>query len=289
MKTMIGVVALFVIFISGCSNRDREQQLQQQLSQIQSTDSTLQQGITDRDKYMEQVIAAVNESYANLEKARVMEGGVAKRSGGVEGSAAMTNVVTKENMLSNLREISNKLKENRRRIGALQSQNKSFARKVDGLDSLIETLKTSIAEREQSIAQLQAQVQGLQDNVAENTRTISRKDSVIDDQKKTINTAFYVIGTKDDLEKRGIITDQGGFLWGLLGSTTVLTDSIDESEFQPIDRTTNQSIRVNGKIDEILPNRNATSFSTDQTGTALTILSPDKFWRQKYLVIVVGS
>ncbi len=289
MKAMIGVFALFVIFIAGCSNHDRELQLQQQIGQLQSSDSTLQQGITDRDKYMEQVIAAVNDSYMNLEKARVMEGGVAKRSGGVEGSAAMTNVVTKETLLGNLREISARLKENRKRIGALQSQNKSFARQIDGLDSLIETLKTSIAQREQSIAQLQAQVQGLQDNVAENTRTIARKDSVIDDQKKTINTAFYIIGTKDDLKKRGIITDQGGFLWGLLGSTTVLTDSVDESEFQPIDRTSNQSIQVNGKIDEILPNRTEGSFATDQGGKALTILSPDKFWRQKYLVIVVGS
>ncbi len=287
MKTIVGAAALLVLFVAGCSNR--EQELQQKLSQVQASDSTLQQGITDRDKYMEQVIAAVNEAYLNLEKARVMEGGVAKRAGSVEGSSTMTNVVTKENLLGNLRDISATLKQNRTKISALQAKNRSFAKQIDGLDTLIETLKASIAEREQSIAQLQAQVQGLQANVAENVRTIAGKDSVIDSQRKTMNTAFYVVGTKDELKKKGIITDEGGFLWGLLGSTTVLTDSIDQSQFEPIDQTTNQSIRVNGKIDEILPNRTAGTFATEQNGTALTILSPDKFWRQKYLVIVVGS
>lgn len=289
MKTAIGAMALLLILVAGCTNREQEAQLQQKLAQMQSSDSTLQQGISDRDKYMEQVIAAVNESYANLEKARALEGGVAKRAGGVEGSSTISSVVTKETLLGNLREISSTLKENRAKIGSLQSKNRSFARQIQGLDTLIESLKASIAEREQSIAQLQARIQGLEDNVAENTRTISTKDSVIDTQQKTINTAFYVIGTKDELEKKGIITDQGGFLWGLLGSTTVLTDSIDESEFQPIDRTTSQLIKVNGKIDQILPSRTAGTFATDQTGSALTIVSPDKFWRQKYLVIVVGS
>lgn len=287
MKVKIGVIALFVILVSGCSNR--EQELQQRISQLQASDSTMQQGIADRDKYMEQVVAAVNDAYLNLEKARVMEGGVAKRTTGVEGSSAMTNVVTRENLLNDLRDISTTLKENRKKIGALQSENRRYNKQIAGLDTLIENLKGQIAEREASIAQLQARIQGLEDNVAENTRTIAHKDSVIDFQRKTISTAYYVVGTKDELEKKGIITSQGGFLWGLLGSTTVLTDSVNTTAFEPIDGTTNQSIHVKGRIDEILPNRSEGTFATDDTGTALTILQPDKFWQQRLLVIVVGS
>lgn len=287
MKVKIGVIALFVILVSGCGNR--EQELQQRISQLQTSDSTMQQGISDRDKYMEQVIAAVNDAYTNLEKARVMEGGVAKRSGGVEGSSTMTNVVTRDNLLNNLRDISTALKENRKRIGALQSQSRGYSKQIAGLDTLIDNLKASIAEREESIAQLQARVQGLEANVAENTKTIAHKDSVIDDQRKTINTAYYVVGTKDELEKKGIITNEGGFLWGLLGSTTVLSDSVSTASFEPIDGTTNQSIHVNGTIDEILPSRTEGTFATDETGSALTILRPSKFWQQRLLVIVVKS
>jgi hypothetical protein len=287
MKTRVGIFVLMIVLLAGCNKR--EQELQKQLSQVQVSDSTKQQNIIERDKYMEQVILAVNEANQNLQKARLVEGGIAHRTPGVEGASTITNVTTRDNLLVNLRDISTALKENRRKIGALQMQNKKFGAQMASLDTMIETLKTSIQERETSIAQMQARIQGLETNVAENNRTIVTKDSVIGNQIKTINTGFYVVGTREALKKKGIITEQGGFLWGLLGSTTVLTDSLESSGFMPIDVKANQPILVDGKIDQILPNRNASTFETDKNGSTLNILNPDKFWRERYLVIVVGG
>ena len=287
MVKIIGILAFLALVEAGCSNANREQELQRQLSQVQAADSTMREGIADRDKYMEQVMTAVNESYASLEKARVREGGVAERATGVEGSAKKTNVVTREDLLKDLREISSTLQENRKRIGTLQSKNRSNGRQLAGLDTLIENLKVSLKEREESIAQLQGRIQGLEANVAENTRTIAGKDSLLDLRLKAINTAYYVIGTRDELKRKGIISDAGGFLWGLLGSTTVLADSLDESRFSPVDRTKGQLIQVDGKIDQILPKRIAGTFAMAGSDSALTIISPEKFWQQRYLVIVV--
>jgi predicted nucleic acid-binding Zn-ribbon protein len=273
----------------GCSNKEREEELQKQLAQVRAADSTLQVGITDRDKFMEQVMAAVNESYANLEKARVREGGLAERATGVEGTAKTSSVATRDDLLKDLREISTTLEGDRKRIGALQLKNRSYGKQLAGLDTLIENLKGSLRTRETSIAQLQFRIQGLEANVAENVKTIAVKDSTIQSQTRTLNTAYYVIGTKDELKKKGIITDEGGFLWGLLGSTTVMSDSLDDSAFAPLDRTKEQSIQVRGKIDQILPKRSPDTFAVQGSDSALTIISPQKFWQQRYLVIVVGS
>ena len=109
---------------------------------------------------------------------------------------------------------------------------------------------------------------------------------MIDAQQKKLNTVYYVVGTKDDLRKKGIITDEGGFLWGLLGSTTIMNSGADQSYFTPLDRSKDQTINVDGKIDEILPRRAPELFSTDDTGSKLTITSPDKFWQANYLVII---
>jgi outer membrane murein-binding lipoprotein Lpp len=289
MRGSIGAAVLLSILVVGCNNQ--EDQLKQQLSQAQSNDSTLQASLSERDKFMQQVVAAVNDAYANIEKARAKEKGVAHLAETPEGARKATTVVTKEDMLQDLAQISAALQGNQKRISELQRKNRTFGRQLASLDTLINNLKTSLQEREEAIAQLQGRIQGLEANVADNMRTIAGKDSVIDVQRRTINTAYYVVGTKDELRKKGIITDTGGFLWGLLGSTTVLTDSLNESAFEPIDRTTNGSISVNGTIDQIIPSRSEDTFATasDKTNSKLTILSPRKFWKQRYLVIVVAG
>jgi hypothetical protein len=157
---------------------------------------------------------------------------------------------------------------------------------------MITNLKTSLREREESIAQLEARVQGLETSVAEKTRQIAQKDETIEMQRTTLNTAYVAIGTRDELKEKGIIAEEGGFLWGLLGSTTVMTSDVDGSQFTPIDKTKDLKFHVTGRIDEILPRRKAEVFATaedDKENSELTIVSPDKFWKQNYLVIVVDS
>ena len=66
---------------------------------------------------------------------------------------------------------------------------------------------------------------------------------------------------RHELEEKGIIKDEGGFLWGLLGSTTTLAPGFDERLFKPMNKEVNTAIQVNGKIDEILPRRSVQSYS----------------------------
>jgi predicted nucleic acid-binding Zn-ribbon protein len=287
MRRQLAVVALCAIFVIGCNNNKEE--MQKQLTDAQNARTSLQQDIIDRDAYFESVMKSVNEVYTDLEKVRIKEGVLKKSGAGLEGAPQYTNAQSRDRLIQNINEIGSSLQENRKRVAAIQGRMKHFKGEIAGLNTLVENLKASILEREQSITQLQAKVQGLQATMAEKTKLLDEKEGTIGDQQRTLNTAFYVIGTRDELRKKGIISDEGGFLWGLLGSTTIMNTSADQSNFTPIDKTKDQTIQVNGRIQEILPRRNSDLFAATQKpekGSELTIVSPGKFWQENYLVIV---
>ena len=247
MKTrVVAFAAVCVALVMGCN--DKSDELQKQLAQAQSDEAASKQLLTERDKYIEDVMAAINDVYKDIEQARIKEGRLLKESNGSEWNAQTASVDTRQKLLSDIGGIGSALKENRRKIGSLQLNVQKSRYRIAGLDSLIENLKTSLKERETSIADLQTKVQGLEASVADQRKTIEEREMTIDDQQRKLNTAFYVVGTRDELKKKGIITDEGGFLWGLLGSTTVIANDVDPSKFSTLDKTRDQTIHVQGKI-----------------------------------------
>ncbi len=288
MNTRWLLVALLGALLFGCDH-SKEEKLQQQVLQLQSDNEVSQQALSARESELREVIRSINEVYADLELTRVREGQLSKRAGGAEAPVELSEATSQEQLLNSIGEIGATLKANRVKIGELESRVKSFRGKLAGLNTLVKNLKGTLQEREQSIAELQARVQGLESTVAEKTNTIVERDRVIDDQQKTMNTAYMIVGTRKQLKEKGIITDEGGFLWGLLGSTTVMARGVDQSLFTPIDMTRAQSLSVSGKIDDLLPHRNADLFARveEPNNEVLTIIQPEKFWQEKYLVIVV--
>ncbi len=290
MRGTVAVLVLCTIGVLGCSDKEKEQQLQSQITQAQNERSTLQQTLNERDRASGDIIKSVNEVYADLEKARVKENKIMPKT---QGSAENTNVNaqgTQERLLQSISEIGATLKDNRKKIAFLQTRMKTLHGDITNLNTLLENLKTSLLEREKSIAMLEANVKGLEATVEEKTKLVEAKESTIGDQQKRINTVFYIAGTRDELVKKGVISKEGGFLWGLLGSTTVLTSGLDTDVFQPLDKTAEQTIHVQGKIDEILPKRNPELFATSlagENGSDLKILQPEKFWQGNYLVVVL--
>ncbi len=194
-------------------------------------------------------------------------------------------------MIQNISEVGATLKENREKISKLEARMKTFKGEMAGLNKLVESLKLTLQEREQSIAALETSVKGLEATVAEKTTTIAEKEAVIEGQQKEMNTAYMIVGTRDELKERGVITDEGGFLWGLLGSTTVMASGVDRSMFTAIDKTRDHTIPIDGEVKEILPHRSNDYFAMGEqplgNGSSLTITRPDGFWQNDYLVIVV--
>lgn len=286
----IVLLTLGALLLAGCEDKQRTEQLIQQTARLQDRADSLSRDITERDQYFDEVMKTVSQIYGSLEGAREREEELLKHAGTAEGTP-VTNAEVRKNLITQIQSIGDNLKENRKRISDLQARNKSLASQFSSFKRLIESLKQNLAEREQSIAMLEARVSGLENTVAEKTRLVAERDSVIDSQTNTMNTAYYVVGTREELTEKGIITKEGGFLWGLLGATTTISPGFDRSQFKPLNKSMEKMIPVSGDIDEILPRRSETFYTMEKNGedySDLTITDPKNFWQDNYLVIVLN-
>jgi hypothetical protein len=285
MRTTMFIGAAVLILLTGCNQ-----------SELENKNKELQTQLDAKDKYVEEVTTAINEIHNQLESTWAMENKVIQQSSAKEGGKAPTHLQVKQQILNRISDIDSILSANRKKLSNLQSKLKNAAVQYAGLQKMVEDLKTTLEEREKTLAELQARVSTLESVVTEKTKIIASREATIDDQSKELNnrmtqmnTVYYVIGKKDDLEKKGIVADEGGFLWGLLGSTTVLAGNFNSDLFQKVDRTKDFQIDVPGKISEIIPKRDAGSYSVEETSdghTIVKVLKADQFWKVNRLVVI---
>src|SRR5437867_1210459 len=225
MKMYHLIAAIVILSAAGCNNRS--DQLEQQNAELQSKYNQATQDLASRDAYVDSITQSINDIYNDLESVRSREGLVLKQTGDMEAKRKLTSQEVRQKLLEEVTLIDSTLKDNRHRINDLQSKLNGTRAQYAGLKKMVESLKKTIEEREATIAQLDQKVQGLVAEVNTKTQMLTQRDSVIEQQHNEMNRAFYVVGTRRELEEKGIIAKEGGFLWGLLGSTTVLANGLD--------------------------------------------------------------
>lgn len=294
---VVSLVVLSCALIWGCNNRAEE--LEKQNANLQSSNHQLTQDLTERDSYVDNVTQSINEVYSSIETVQAKERSLLKETSELESGKKLTRQEMRAKLLDKITVIHTTLVNNQKTVADLQTKVNSFKSQYAGLKKMVVNLKKTLEERELAIADLTQRVQSLESDVAEKTRVIGEKDLVINDQSNKLNaqhqqitTAYYIAGTRNELEKKGIIKKEGGFLWGLLGSTTMLASGFDDKYFKPINKIEDMTIQVKGKIDEVLPKRNEEFYKKAEMAdnqSTLTIAEPNNFWQEKYLVIITDK
>lgn len=280
---IIAVTAVMALFAWGC----RDKEMEQQVATLQQQNREASSDLSKQDAYIDEVVASINQVYEDIEMTRSKEKNLLSESKGFEGGAKLTKEEVRSRLNDRIAAIRTTLKDNSEKIAEIQRKLNQSRKQYTGIQAMVDNLKKSIEEREQSIAVLQTRVASLEGEVAEKSTMVSVRDSVIGERDREIATVYYIIGTKRELEQKGIIKDEGGFL--SIGETTVLASGLDRSLFTPVDRT-NRIFHVDGKIDEILPARSPQFYKQEKVGTEeslLTVADADRFWQDRYLVILV--
>jgi hypothetical protein len=149
---------------------------------------------------------------------------------------------------------------------------------MEAKDIEITELKTKLEQMNIKVEILTTSVDSLK---TENTN----KENVIANKTEELNTAWYVFGTRKELEKNQVITKEGGFIG--LGRIEKLKDSFNTK----VDITKLTSIPLNVKKAHLVTNHPSSSYKfdgTDKKVDKLTITNSADFWSaSKYLVIVV--
>jgi DNA repair exonuclease SbcCD ATPase subunit len=274
MKTAGILLVAFALLLVGCNNR---------AEQLEKEKAGLQEVMKSKDEFIQAIMARISEVHRKLETAP-------------HDTGKAVTVTDRQRLMRQMADIDASLSENKAKLADLETKLKSSRTQGASLNTIVGDLKQSLEERQQAIAQLNERVKNLETELREKTTLVEEKDAIINqkesrikDQIVKLNTAYYVIGKKDDLQNKGIIRDEGGFLWGLIGSTTVLASGFDNALFKPIDKSREMSIEVGGKIEELVPERDKSYYAVEQKENNLAVLRivrPDYFWQQNHLVIV---
>ncbi len=287
---MIAVFAGLLLLGTGCT--DRVNELEQQKAAAEDLNKQLNQDMAAKDEYIDKISDAINDVYTSIEDVKAKEKSILRETNAMEGSKKLTNEETRARLIDRIGFIRETLGQDHKRLTELQGRLSASKRQYGGLQKMVASLKKTVEEKDQQIADLGKRVEGLEQEVTLKTRTIAQRDSLIGVQHTEMTRAYYIAGTRDQLEKMGIIKKEGGFLWGLLGSTTTLTSNFDDKYFKAIDKTLDNTIEVNAKIDEIVPKRSAQDYNQSLIGqdqSMLTIAEPENFWKDKYLVIITDK
>ena len=196
----------------------------------------------------------------------------------------------KQRVLTQLSSFKNLLARKQAEINQLLAQNKKLSsssnKTIQNLQKMVDFLNAQLAEKDKKISNLEKLVnQGKVqlDNLAFDYAMLESEKSYLEEQNTAqdaqINTAYYIVASKSDLKKVGL----------LKSFKKINNENIDESLFKKIDVRNVTTIQINSKSPKILTNNPASSYTLtkneDKTST-LTITDVKKFWNvSRYLII----
>jgi hypothetical protein len=186
-------------------------------------------------------------------------------------------------VVTRVRETENALNQSRQRIKNLTSLSDSLRAT---LDSTVGNMQAVIAAQKTTIDLLTDRVNALaEENVA---------------LRDSLATGYYVIGTRSELKKKGILVEQGGgrvlFILWRTGKTLQPARNLDPSYFTAIDTrrvtqiplpsaTAEYRVASLQDLSYVAEERKHNKYSGTPT---LTITSPADFWRNsKFLIIIL--
>jgi hypothetical protein len=181
------------------------------------------------------------------------------------------------------------------KIHELETSLRKSEVKTAGLVRMVDQLKSTVADREAQIAQLtaqvgelQTQVAGLQVSVQQAQDSLSTKSQLLDEDKKDIETVYYVVGTKKELFDAGLIVAKGGVLG--IGKTIQLSGRFDDHLFHPLDTSDESVIRAAASKAQVLSTQPASSYElkVENKQVELHIVNPAEFRKVKHVVIMTA-
>lgn len=227
------------------------------------------------------------------------------------GASETPIALTRDSLLSSIRALTTRLQESEARLVESEQRIQRLTGETSGFQRTIAQLRSTIATQKETIASLAEQVEALKEEnvrlteanvvLSESNIALSEENLALADTVSRLaerdNTVYYVIGTKDDLLRRGIVVEEGGsrvlFVFGKRGKTLVPARQLDPAQFVMVDKRTFSEIPLDPTKEYTIASRQDFGALDPQPADdgnvsgVLRIVDPDRFWSGgRYLVIV---
>jgi len=284
MKTKILILCItLTIFGCGPDYKSEVEKLKIQQDSLLVLQST-------KDSLMTSYMNEFNEIQSSIESLVQQEKLLSEKS--------INNELTpdsKTKILNQIESIKKVIDDNKNKISSLQRKIKKYNSKIDELDKMIANLNVQLLQRDSSIASLTESINQLNSKITTveleltNTKNDNQlKAQEIQDKTTRLHTAYFAVGTYKDLRDKKIISKEGGLLG--VGSSSVVSDDVNNDSFNRIDYTSTKVIDIISKKADIISVHPPDSYKLITNGKqimALEILDPEKFWKaSKYLIVV---
>jgi uncharacterized coiled-coil protein SlyX len=273
--------------------------LNQKLGQTRADFAALQ---TEEQATSARYAAAINEVASIQESLQTIDLGE-------QGTQALATELAQEQSLSQDRgeqtlarisEIKAGVERANSRIKDLEEKLKQGGVHIAGLEKLIRGLRKTVEEKEAQIVllttrvgELQTQITGLETDVAAGQETIRQKDQTIqqqtvslEDSRRRLGTVYYVLGTKKELSRAGLVESKGGLLG--IGRTVRPTGRTDGGQFTALDTDRATVIPIDAKKAKVVSAQPTASYALEISGEQmeLRILDREAFRAVKYVIIM---
>ena len=285
----LSAMSLLAMMIMTSCGKKKEQQI----LDLQSDKARLERDYERKDSLLNELFLSVNAIEKNLSDITLKE----KLITDAPATELRSDLDVREKIMEEIIMINNIIEENKKRISQLKNQLKKSDVNIASLQDNIKLLTQRIEEKEREIAdlkeqlvkanfkieQLNATVDTLEEANAEKSKVISQQDLQIVE----MNTVWYVIGTKKELQDKEIIDKSGG----LFSDDMKMNDMINPDDFTTADIRKITRINFETKKAELATVHPAGSYKfieEDELVKGIEILNPSEFWKSsRFLVVII--
>ncbi len=282
MKKLL-VMAMALAALAACQEKKENTAINNNDLRIDS----LQRIIDQKDNELNDVMSTFNEIQEGF---RLIEAAEQKVNVIKDGEATNKS----EQIRESIRNIQQRMQHNRELIARLQQQVRegssrseelrrtitNFTKELENKNNELQQLRQELQEKDIRIAELDNTVNALNSDVNQLREETEQKSETISKQDTQIHTAWYVFGTKKELQEQNIY--QKG---------KVLQSNFNKSYFTKIDIRVDKEIKLYSKSVKMLTSHPSNSYTLQpdaQRMYVLRITNPQLFWStSKYLVILV--
>lgn len=289
MKLFKGFIALFVMLsVFSCKNEK-----------------------VDMSSYMQERDSIMQENKAKTQQLDELNGVLATIATGLDSIAVQENILftnkgrdgvmlNRQQIAANLKGMADILARQRVKIKMLQDSlaNKKSSQGVERLQKVVEFLNQQLAEKDQVIQSLRADLNNSKKDITQLRASLSdmrtkannaeQKTKVLtkalSKQDEVINECYVKIGTKKQLSAAGLL--KGGFLQ----KKKVNYEDVDKSKFNAVDIRKFREITLKSSNPKILtPQPSNRSFHFEESGDGnctLVITNPTLFWSVSNFLII---
>ena len=296
-STFCLAMCTFGWFVVGCSSQheraraDSVQALVTQQGQLLATLTAQRDSVSHVLGEADDFIGRIDNSIARVKGLPRGEGSRHPSEGALEDQVRQRKAMLRrvDALVARARETAQQVAELKEKERQLLAENGQLKDSLSAAAQRFEMDARQIAEMKGTIEQQAQQIAALQGRLDDFDKQLTA-------ERTAAARAYYVIGTEDELVKKGVVVREGGtnLLIKHIGRTLVPARELDKSAFTPIDTRQVHAIEVpdTTKRYQIVSRQSLDDVKVEQRdGTSfrgsLEIPDADKFWApSRYLIIV---